>query len=237
MHYNYQQLSNYIEWDIVNWGKFLKFIEDNDINFKGKNVLEIGSRNGGLSLYCANKGAFVVCSDLNGPTVNASKLHEVNGVTDLIEYKAIDATNIPHNYDNFFDIVIFKSVLGGIGSYNNYTKQQACVDSIYNCLKKNGKVIFAENMHASQLHTFFRKMSAKSGVEFRNRWHYENEQEIFQLFSKFALLGKKYVGFLGCFGRNEWQRNFLGQIDSAVFDLILPDKWRYIGMYLFEKKI
>ena len=60
-----------IEWDVRNWGKVIDFIEDSQLEFKEKSVLELGARNGGLSLYYALKGAKVLCSDLNGPTKKA----------------------------------------------------------------------------------------------------------------------------------------------------------------------
>ena len=39
-----------IEWDVINWGKFIDFIESANIDFNGKKVLEVGARDGGLSL-------------------------------------------------------------------------------------------------------------------------------------------------------------------------------------------
>ena len=45
-----------IEWDVVNWSKALTFWEKYSKPITGgSKVLEIGSRNGGLSLYAALK--------------------------------------------------------------------------------------------------------------------------------------------------------------------------------------
>ena len=39
-------------------------------------------------------------------------------ISSLIIYQDIDATNIP--YENYFDIIVFKSIIGGIGRNNNF---------------------------------------------------------------------------------------------------------------------
>lgn len=51
-----KEISDVIEWDVVNWGKFLKFIEKQNIEISDKHILELGARRGGLSLYFANRG-------------------------------------------------------------------------------------------------------------------------------------------------------------------------------------
>lgn len=219
-----------IEWDTINWGKFLSFIDANKIDFTEKQVLEIGANNGGISLFCAYRGGKVVCSDLNGPTDKAKALHQKYKLDNLITYEAIDALNIPTRYNSFFDIIIFKSVLGGIGRNNNIENQRLCVDNLHRCLKKGGIIVFAENMKSTVLHMFLRKKIKKM------TWHYATENEIITLFSNFYLIDKQYVGFLGCFGRNESQREFLGKLDNLVFDNIIPEKYRYIGIYLFKKQ-
>ena len=54
-----------IEWDVKNWSRAIEFWEkDIPENLEGMKVLDIGGRNGGLSLFWALKGADVVCSDV-----------------------------------------------------------------------------------------------------------------------------------------------------------------------------
>lgn len=202
---------------------------------KGKQVLELGARNGGLSLYYALKGANVLCTDVkgNGLYSKAVKLHKEYNVSQNVEYETIDATDIPEKYNGFFDVITFKSVIGGVGSLGGgYEKQQAMVDSIERCLKPGGLVIFADNMQATKVHGFCRMKFRKHGM----RWHYETEKEIEELFAGFKLLDKCYYGFLGCFGVNEFMRNVLGNIDTIVFERICPDRWKYIGVYIFQKQ-
>ncbi len=221
-----------IEWDIVNWGKFIDFIENENIDFKNKKVLELGARDGGLSLYFALKGAYVTCTDINGPTEKAYELHRRYKVVDNVEYAAVDGINIQAEYFGKYDYVVFKSVIGGIGSFNNYKAQKACVNGVYKCLKPGGRLIFVENMQASPLHRFARKKFVKWG----KKWHYESRQEIHKLMKQFTLVKEKYVGVLGCFGRSEAGRENLGKIDTIIFDKIVPDSWKYIGMYIYKKR-
>lgn len=221
-----------IEWDVINWGKFIDFIELANIDFNGKKVLEVGARDGGLSLYFALKGAYVTCTDLEGPTDKAHELHKKHNVEDKVTYAALDATDIPFEYLGKFDYIIFKSVIGGIGSFNDYKAQQECVTNLFGCLKWGGTLIFVENMQASPLHKYARRKFVKWGKS----WHYESIEELHQLMSRFVPVKEKYVGFLGCFGRSEAARERLGKIDSVIFDRILPKSWKYIGMYIYNKE-
>ena len=56
-----------VEWDIRNWWRAIEYWEETHQfdDVKGKGVLDIGGRGGGLSLYWALKGAAVICSDVN----------------------------------------------------------------------------------------------------------------------------------------------------------------------------
>ena len=107
-------MQDVIEWDIKNWWRAISFWEEvypmQDLS--GKKVLDIGGRNGGLSLYFALKGADVICSDIREDGfAKARELHKKYNVQQKVTYEAIDATNIP--YKEYFDIICFKSVLGG----------------------------------------------------------------------------------------------------------------------------
>ena len=101
------------EWDIKNWSRAIEFWEkDMPENLEGKKVLDIGGRNGGLSLYFALKGADVVCSDVSSDGFKkAKKLHKRYGVSKRIRYEIIDVLKM--SFQEEFDIVTFKSVWGG----------------------------------------------------------------------------------------------------------------------------
>jgi hypothetical protein len=71
-----------IQWDIKSWSKALEYWDNNTDWNNVKNGLELGGREGGLSLWLALKGKETVCSDLkdvkkqrNNFTYNTRSLH------------------------------------------------------------------------------------------------------------------------------------------------------------------
>jgi SAM-dependent methyltransferase len=211
-----------IEWDVINWSKALTYWEGK-INKERTSLtcLELGARNGGLSLWLSQKGHKVICSDLHSPEAEASVLHAKYHCRDKIRYEAINATAIP--YENHFDIVIFKSILGGISRDNNDTLKNQVLQQVHKSLKPGGMLLFAENTEASLLHKTMRKRFIKWG----NEWNYVKIKEVPDLFSSFQQMEYITTGFWGTFGRNEAQRRFLGKIDR-VFDYLIPARNRYI---------
>ncbi|WP_158589528.1 class I SAM-dependent methyltransferase [Butyrivibrio sp. CB08] len=227
-----EELLDITEWDTVNWGKAIKWIDGLNLDINGKKVLEMGARNGGMSLYFANRGAFCTCTDLFIPGEKAKNKHRKWKVDNRISYAALDATEdkIPEKYINSFDIVTFKSVLGGVGSYENVDNEKKMVELIGRVLTDNGIVVFIENMKASDLHVMLRRIFRKHG----HRWHYQTDLNINELFKDYILIDKKYYGYLGLFGPTEKTRKILGRID-IFFEAIIPDKWKYLGAYVYRK--
>lgn len=222
-------VADIIQWDVKNWSKALAFWSENvDIKSDKLSCLELGARRGGLSLWLALNGNEVVCSDMVSPEPLASALHQKYSCTELITYRSIDATNIP--FKNKFDIVIFKSILGGIASNGRDHLKKKVVEEIYDCLKPTGKLLFAENLDASFLHRYVRKRFVKWGKE----WSYAKYNEIEPLFESFENIKYQTVGFLGLFGRTRKQRNFLAKID-AILSPFIPIRNRYIVFGVAEK--
>jgi len=113
-----ETLKDILGWDIINWGQALDFFDASLPEKKqGLTALELGSGfNGGLSLWLALKGIKVTCSGFNpkydGVSNEAKEAHIKYQVNKLIEYKEINACDIP--YESSFDIICYKSMLGGI---------------------------------------------------------------------------------------------------------------------------
>jgi SAM-dependent methyltransferase len=222
-------IEDIIEWDVKNWSKSLKFWSENvDVKNHQKTCLELGGRRGGLSLWLAINGNNVICSDLESPEVHASKLHAKYSCSDKIEYCSIDATHIP--YENKFDIVIFKSILGGISGNGKDELKQKTIDEIYKSLKPSGKLLFAENLESSVLHKTLRKKFISWG----SRWNYLKFEEIDTLFNSFENTKYRTVGFFGAFGRTEKQRKLLSIIDNIMYPVI-PKSKKYIVYGIAEK--
>ena len=216
-------LSDYIEWDVRNWSATIDFWRGHSTrSLAGASALEIGSRHGGLSLWLATQGAKVVCSDLNGPSERAVQQHRKRGVSDLIEYRSIDATAM--HYQEEFDIVLFKSVLGGIGGHGGRELQRTAIKEMHRALKKDGELFFAENLVASPAHQFFRRKF----ITWSAKWRYVSVAEMEEFLSPFSQVEFFTSGFAGAFGRNETQRNWLGRFDKILFDHLAPNSWKYI---------
>jgi SAM-dependent methyltransferase len=230
MIYNRELIKDVVEWDVVNWSKALQYWDRSiDLDLPNCIALELGSRRGGLSLWIAMKGARIICSDLASPESKACNLHKKYNVDHRIQYQSINATDIP--YENHFDIVLFKSVLGDVGREGHNEMQTRAMEQIYRALKPGGKLLFAENLAGTCVHQFLRRSYVKWGT----CWRYITVDETKQLCGNFKSFKFITRGFLGAFGMNEIQRKILGQIDGLFLDYILPDRMKYILIGVAEK--
>ncbi|HEY8367241.1 MAG TPA: class I SAM-dependent methyltransferase [Bacteroidia bacterium] len=220
---------DYIQWDVESWSNLLPYWEHCVDWTKVQTALELGGRQGGLSLWLAKHGLDVVCSDLNDVEQSASPLHSKHTFNGTIRYQDIDATNIP--YENHFDIIIFKSILGGVGNNDQYELQKKAFAEIHKALKPGGILLFAENLYASPLHNFMRKKFVKWGAY----WRYITNSELKECLTPFSSYEIKTTGFLATFGRSEKQRYFLARADKLLFNSISPNSWKYIG-YGYARK-
>ena len=227
-------IKDIIGWDIINWSKSFGFWEKHvDIKNKNYKCLEIGARQGGLSLWLALNNNHVLCSDISYADQQHEldktiSLHKKYNCEDRITYEAIDASNIP--YENTFDIVVFKSVLGGVSIESDERLEQKTIDQIYKCLKPGGKVLSIENLEGSFLHMYARKKFIRWG----SKWNYLKLHEMKRLFSSFKSLNYTTVGFFGAFGRTESQRQLFAKGDTIIEGLI-PKNKRYVMIGIAEK--
>lgn len=218
-----------VQWDVRNWSEALNYWEKKTDWDSIYNCLELGGREGGLSLWLALKGKKVICSDIDEVETTASQLHKQFNVSDLISYQEIDATNIP--YENHFDLIVFKSILGIIGVNDNASLQQRAIAQIHKALRPGGKLLFAENLCGSGLHQLLRKKFVKWG----SSWRYVSLKEINNYLYIFKTYSLKCTGFAGLLGRNEKQRDFLATLDQTLIKFFVPDTWKYIAYGIAEK--
>lgn len=223
-------LEDIFEWDVVNWSVAIDFWKNHlHVPLNGAQVLEIGAHNGGLSLWLALQGANVICSDARDPVDRGLNKHKRYGVTDKISYEKIDARHIP--YKDYFDIVVFKSLLGGVRGYHGDDAHFQVISSILKSLKPGGQLLFAENLEGSSIHRYARKQFVAWG----DFWKYLKISELPSLFVEFTAVEFMTCGFTGSFGRKEWQRRILGCLDKRIFAKFLPPSWRYIAIGVATK--
>lgn len=216
-------LDTYLEWDVATWAQALPFWQRHLARaLDGARVLEIGARHGGLSLWLAHQGAVVVASDLGGPSDTARSLHDRHPSPTAIEYLDLDATRL--DVENEFDVVVFKSVLGGIGGAGGADAQRATLANLHRALKPGGQLLFAENLVASAPVAYLRRRFVQWGA----RWQYVTLPDLRAMLSPFESATLSTAGTIGLLGRSERQRAALGAIDRRVLDHIGGDRWRYV---------
>lgn len=213
----------YFQWDTDNWSLALEswkpYLED----FAQKKCLEIGGRNGSLSLLLSDYGHKVICSDLNNPQSVAEDFHKKNGFhPELISYQAINGLDIP--YENEFDIIVFKSVLGGIGRDNDFARSTKAVEEIKKALKPGGVLLFAENLEGSVFHQFARKLLRKWGAS----WHYFSISEILKLFKIFSSFQYQVRGVSGLFFSSKPTLSSKAACVDRKIENLVPNNWCYI---------
>ena len=222
-------MKDIIQWDVKTWSKALNFWEKEVDWSQVQNGLELGGRQGGLSLWLALKGKEVVCSDLSDVKNTAELLHKKHHVVAHVSYEDIDTTQIP--YENHFDIIVFKSIIGGIGRNDDLENQRKVFAQIHKALKPGGKLLFAENLVASRFHQKLRKQY----ITWADAWRYITMTEMEGFLSDFSKFQMETTGVLGTFGRNETQRNFLAAIDKLLLNHICPTSWKYVVYGVAEK--
>ncbi|MBV8067653.1 MAG: class I SAM-dependent methyltransferase [Candidatus Eremiobacteraeota bacterium] len=140
-----------LKWDVDNWSVALAYWQRyGKLEGAPLECLEIGANQGGLSVWLASKGHRVVCSDLERTDASARPLVTRYGVLDRVTFEDINATAIP--YENHFDVIVFKSVLGGVGHNRAIERQRAAIASMHRALKPGGEaqvvVPFCHPYHA-----------------------------------------------------------------------------------------
>ncbi|OFZ11253.1 MAG: hypothetical protein A3D92_04910 [Bacteroidetes bacterium RIFCSPHIGHO2_02_FULL_44_7] len=216
-------IEEFIQWDVRTWSRALKYWDTQVAWNTIENALELGAREGGLSLWLASKGKRVLCTDYEDAEKIGRPLHEKHGLTSLVAYENVDATKIP--YTNHFDLIVFKSIIGGIGRFGGIDAQRQVFLEIHKALKPGGVLLFAENMQSSALHQRLRKRHNAWG----NYWRYVSLKELSEFLEPFSLHTLKTTGFYGTLGRSEAQKRLFSRMDELGPNALFPASWKYLG--------
>jgi SAM-dependent methyltransferase len=217
-------LADVVGWDVGTWSTPVRFWERVVEPMGGPlDVLEVGAGPGGPSLWLALQGHRVVTSNLDNAEALARPLHERHGVVDRVEYRNLDVANLP--YENQFDLVVFKSVLGGI-PHGGREQQRAAVAQLHKALKPGGRLIFAENLRGSPLHKLGRRLAyRRRGVPI---WRYVTLGDLRAFLRDFREVQLEVTGVLALFGTSEPRRRSLAKADQRFWNRVVPPSWHYV---------
>jgi SAM-dependent methyltransferase len=215
-----ETIRDIFHWDIAIWAKAIPIWNEGiQLGSPRKKGLEIGANRGGCSLFLGLQGISVVCSDIENPLRLANPYHQKYGVDKLIIYDTVNAIDIKYP-DDYFDVVVFKSVLG---YFPNLIKQQKMINEIHRVLKKDGILLFAENCKGSILHQIARKWFKSWG----KNWRYVSYDEMDILLMAFSKKKLDAVGFSALFVPQPHMINSIFAFFDNLF-IFLPKKWRYV---------
>lgn len=221
-------MNDIVGWDVRTWSKAVRLWEQHvGAAPPVLRVLEVGAGPGGPSLWMHQLGHDVVCSNWENTRGQAEPLHDAHGVTG-IQYIDIDLNGeIP--WTDHFDIVVFKSVLGGLGP--NFSSQRNAMSEIHKALKPGGRLFFAENLRGTWLHRFGRSIAYRLR---RATWRFTTVDEMRDLLAQFESYEMHATGFLGVFGMSESQRRVLAGLDERGAGRV-PEGWRYVAYGIATK--
>lgn len=221
-------LADIVGWDVRTWGRAVATWEEALAGMPDGplEVLEVGAGPAGPSLWLALKGHRVVTSNLGETERLARPLHERYGVADRIEYRDLDlVAGLP--YRAAFDVVVFKSVLGGLGSADPALPAIA-LSEIAAALRPGGVVLWAENLRGNWIHRGARALAYR--IRRARTWQYLTLRRLRELLAeRFDEVEVRVGGVLAVLGPNETTRDGLARADQALFDRIVPASWHYMA--------
>jgi ubiquinone/menaquinone biosynthesis C-methylase UbiE len=221
MRYTRKQLKTYLQWDEMAWGECLYLFQDMVKKYEITKGLEIAANKGGMSLFFANElGVVMECTDLSNPENSSREAMKNLKDPGKVSFRALNALEMDLP-DNSVDMLIFKSFLGGMITFE---KQQKAMKEVYRVLKPGGILLFAENLTGSWLH----KMARNSFVKWGAKWRYVNLKELESFTSKFSVTRIRTFGFFSIFAKVDFLRPLFYNLDKA-FKYLFPRRSRYIA--------
>ena len=226
--YSKSELIDILNWDVPTWSEILPYWDNQLKNFDKSNTIciEIGSREGGISLWMALNGFQITCSDNYYDSDEAKKLHVKYRVEKKVFYKKVDVLN--WNEKAKYDIIIVKSVLGALQTEERI---KIAIENIYNNLNDDGIILFAENSRASFLHRLFRSKFTDWG----RMWYYFDESSLKRIFKSFQILDFQFNGVSAVFANRLGLSKPFYKLDKYILNKIVPDKMKYM-VYGYAKK-
>jgi hypothetical protein len=220
----HELLHDVLAWDVVTWSAALTYWQEcATVDLTRSTALEVGAgESGGLSLWLALQGCDVLCTTPGCVSERVRAMHRRYGVGHRIRYASLDALDLRD--EHAFDVIAFKSVLGGIGTDDRLDRQQQAIERLHAALRRGGNLLFAENLAATRAHAALRSRFGAG----KDRWRYPTIREMDHLLARFAMVHHTTAGFVGSWGASEMQRRVSGAVDAFLCRWLVPASWQYV---------
>jgi methyltransferase family protein len=217
-------LLDVLAWDVVTWSSSLTYWQRyTTVDLTRSTALEIGAgESGGLSLWLALQGCDVLCTTPGNVCDKVRAMHRRYGVGHRIRYASMDALELREQQT--FDVIAFKSVLGGIGTDGRVDRQQQAMTRLHAALRGGGNLLFAENLAATRAHAALRSRIGAG----KDRWLYPTLREMESLLAPFSTVHYATAGFVGAWGASDRQRRVSGAVDAFFCRWLVPASWQYV---------
>ena len=227
--YSKEIKNDILNWDVETWSEILPFWENQLEKLDKSNsiCIEIGSRDGGISLWMAMNGFQITCSDNYYDLDEAKRLHKKYKVEQKVFYKKVDLLN--WNEKEKYDVIVMKSVLGALQTEERIEK---AIENIYDNLNENGILLFAENAKGSYFHRKLRRRFTDWGAI----WFYFDERSLRKAFNPFQKVKYQFNGISGVFANRLKLSRIFSIFDKIVLNKIVPNQMKYM-VYGYAKKI
>ena len=211
-------------WDVITWSAALAHWQRyTTVDLTCSRALEVGAgESGGLSLWLALQGCDVLCTTPGNVSERVRAMHCRYGVGHRIRYASLDALELAGL--PAFDVIAFKSVLGGIGTGGKFDRQRQAIAQLHGSLRRGGNLLFAENLAATRAHAALRSRFG-AGKDF---WRYPTLREMDGLLKPFTTVHADTAGFVGAWGTNDAQRRVSGAVDAFLCRWLVPASWQYV---------
>lgn len=226
-----------LSWDVHNWSEILPFWNERlrTLDRKATNVLALGEREGGLSVWLASQGFRVICSDIEGIRPEVVARHRQFNFAHQLTYGDVNVFDMPYD-DCHFHLVVCKSVIGGLKLRRNdpatrtLDNQRKAVDEIRRVLKPGGLFLGAENLRGHCALRIARQWHKKGRVG----WRHLTCEEIRYLFGSFARVETKCFGLVPGMFRRDLMNRCVHRFNRLV-DAFAPDDAKYICGIIAQK--
>ena len=211
-------------WNRKTWADAIEFaVSQFPERLDAKKVLEIGAGTySSVSPIFSSKGAERVCSyyGQRQEDVQNGQLQTVVQKYSLKKIPIIEQ-NI-YNIEGKYDIIILKSVLGGICRYNDYAKISVIVDKLFvKNIREGGALLTLDNGHVNLFERARRLWGAG-----KNEWTYFTQDKLISSLSGYQVIIKGF-GFLNVGaakfllqGNYEFINDIIYNIDKVLIRLV-----------------